>query len=289
MDRPRDMQKQQIASAGVAALLALTAACGTQSATEDPGQAASSSGPVRTNLPLAGVRWKVDSLTVDGAKPAVPAAATVEIGHDGALTVGTGCNGYHGRARVDGAKVTVVSGLNRTFMGCSMYLEQYEEAIGKALKKPLTAQVSGGSADDRQLVLTSESGSGTRVALTTRPAAPLVGTDWKVDALTGPRSSTGLPKDAAGRAHLVIGKDGTVSGSLGCNAFHATARVEGSKVTFGAVTSTKMACSPATTKVEKAMLAVVRGTARAQVSHRSLYLAGQDGTGLAAARGRAAH
>ncbi|GAA3744544.1 META domain-containing protein [Streptomyces tremellae] len=287
------MQKQQIASAGVAALLALTAACGTQSATEDPGPAASSSGPVRTNLPLAGVRWKVDSLTVDGAKPAVPAAATVEIGHDGALTVGTGCNGYHGRARVDGAKVSVSGSLNRTFMGCSMYLEQYEEAIGKALEKPLTARVSGRSADDRQLVLTSASGtgtgSGTRVVLTTRPAAPLVGTDWKVDALTGPHSSTGLPKDVAGRAHLVIGKNGTVTGSLGCNAFHATAHVDGSKVTFGAVTSTRMACSPATTTVEKAVLAVLRGTVRAQVSHRSLYLAGQGGNGLAAARGEAAH
>ncbi|MGQ4514748.1 META domain-containing protein [Streptomyces sp. DW26H14] len=277
------MQKQQIAPLGIAALLALTAACGTQS-TADPGPAASS-GPVRTGLPLTGVRWKVDALSVGGAKPAVPAAATMEIGRDGSIALGTGCNGYRGRVRVNDDRITVVGGLNRTFTGCSMYLEQYEEAVGDAFKGTLKAEVSGHTADDRQLVLTSPEHPGTRVDLTTRPAAPLVGTDWTVDALAGPKSSATLPKGTAGKAHFTFGKDGTVTGSLGCNSFHASARISGSKVVFGPVLSTRMACSPAVTELEKGVLKVLRGTVTVQVSHKALFLKAADGNGLAAVRG----
>lgn len=275
------MQKQQNASVGIAALLAFTAACGTHSAT-DPGPAASS-GPVRTDLPLTGIRWKVDGLTVAGAEPGVPAAATMEIGRDGRLSLGTGCNGYRGRVRVEGDEITVVGGLNRTFVGCSAYLEQYEEAIGDAFKGTLKAQVSGRAADDRQLVLTSSRQRGTRVTLTTRPAAPLVGTDWTVDALTSLKSSATLPKGTAGKAHFTFGEDGTVSGSLGCNSFHASARISGSTVTFGRLLSTRMACSPALNQVEQGVLKVLRGTVTVQVSHRALFLKGKDGDGLAAA------
>ncbi|MCF3962791.1 META domain-containing protein [Streptomyces fuscigenes] len=275
------MQKQQIATAGIAALLALTAACGAQSPTS-PGPAASSGGPVRTDLPLTGVRWKVDSLAVAGREPAVPAAATMEISPDGRITLGTGCNGYSGRVRVAGDEITVVGGLNRTFTGCAMFLEQYEEAVGDAFKGPLTAAVSGSAADDRNLVLTSRRHPGTRVTLTTRPAAPLTGTHWTVVALTGLKSSTGLPEKAAGRARFVLGKDGTVSGSLGCNSFHGSARISGSTVTFGRIVSTRMACSPEVTRVEQGMLKVLHGEVGVQVSHRALFLKAENGDGLAA-------
>ncbi|WP_030906072.1 META domain-containing protein [Streptomyces sp. NRRL F-5126] len=284
------MQKQGIATVGIAALLALTAACGTQSGTSGTGagtgsgtapSADPSGSAVRTDLPLTGVRWKVDSLTVAGASPAVPAAATMEIDRDGRISLGTGCNGYSGRVRVEGDEITVVSGLNRTFVGCSMYLERYEEAIGDAFKGTLKAHVSGRAANDRELVLTSPGKRGTRVALTTRPDAPLVGTAWTVDALTGAKSSTTLPKGTEGKAHFTF-EHGAVSGSLGCNSFRAPVKVSGSKVTFGRVISTKMACSPALSELEQGILKVLKGTVTAQTSHKALFLKGKDGAGLAA-------
>lgn len=278
--RPTGMQKQQIATLSVAALLALTAACGGKT-TMDPGSGVSS-GPVRTDLPLTDVRWKVDSVTVDGAKPAVPATGTMEIDRHGRISLGTGCNGYGGDVRVKGDSLTVVGELHRTFAQCSIYLEQYEEAIGDAFKGTLKADVTGGKADDRHLVLTSADRPKTGVTLTTRPAAPLTGTRWEVDALTGPRSSATLPKGGQGTAFLVFGKNGTVSGTLGCNTFHGTAKVSGSTVAFGSLTSTKKACSASRMTVERGVAEVLQGKATYTLSHQALLLQSKDGSGLAA-------
>jgi heat shock protein HslJ len=150
--------------------------------------------------------------------------------------------------------------------------------------------VTGDEPDARQLVLTSAKDRGTRVTLTTRPAAPLAGTDWTVEALTSLKSSTGLPEGAAGKAHFVFGKDGTISGSLGCNSFHGPARISGSTVTFGRLVSTRIACSPSVNQVERGILNVLHGTVTVQVSHRALFLKSKDGDGLAAVvRENAAH
>jgi heat shock protein HslJ len=290
--RPIRMRKQQISTIGVAALLALTAACGAgspQATASGAGAGAGavakpsgSGGVVRTDLPLTGVRWKVDSVDVAGTRPAVPAQATIEIAADGRIRLETGCNGYGGHVRVEGRTITVAGQLTRTFIGCSMYLEQYEEAIGDAFKGPLKAELTDHGPQDRLLKLTSRDHPGTTVTLTTRPAVPLTGTRWTVDALTGPRSSAALPEGSEGKAVLVFGKDGGVSGNLGCNRFHAPAVVSGSTVTFGRITATLVNCGAARMELEQGVRKALEGKATFQLSHQALSLTSANGWGLAA-------
>lgn len=283
------MRKQQISVIGVAALLALTAACGAGPSggpgTKSGAEPSESGGAVRTDLPLTGVRWKVDSVDVRGTKPAVPAQATMEIAADGRIRLETGCNGYGGRVRVEGRTITVAGQLTRTLIGCSPYLEQYEEAIGDAFRGPLKAELTDHGPQDRLLTLTSRDRPGTTVTLTTRPAAPLVGTRWTVEALTGPRSSATLPEGAEGKAVLVFGKDGGVSGNLGCNSFHAPAQVSGTTVTFGPLTSTRMSCGADRMQLEQGVRKALEGKATVYLSHQALALNARNGWGLAATTG----
>lgn len=85
------------------------------------------------------------------------------------------------------------------------------------------------------------------------PDAPLLATVWIVDSLTGPEASSSVPADAEGRARFTIAADGSASGSLGCNRFSARAAVEGAKVTFGPLTTTRMACQGGAGEVERAL------------------------------------
>ncbi|MEU3402707.1 META domain-containing protein [Streptomyces sp. NPDC006670] len=79
--------------------------------------------------------------------------------------------------------------------------------------------------------------------------APLTVTGWTVTALAG----APVPAAAAGRARFTLAPDGTAGGSLGCNRFSAPAAVEGATVTFGPVTSTRMACEGPAGEVERTM------------------------------------
>ena len=74
LPRPNGMRNQLSVPVTVLALLAL-AACGTE-----PGSGSGDGGgSVKTDLPLTGVHWSVDSVTVGGKKSAAPAGAHVEI------------------------------------------------------------------------------------------------------------------------------------------------------------------------------------------------------------------
>jgi putative lipoprotein len=61
---------------------------------------------------------------------------------------------------------------------------------------------------------------------------------------------------------LEIAGDGRISGTSGCNRIAGKARVEGIRISFGSIASTRMACSPAVMDQERKFLAALEKVRR---------------------------
>ncbi|MCX4824147.1 META domain-containing protein [Streptomyces sp. NBC_01142] len=254
------------------ALLAL-AACGTESGSGS-GDGGDGGGSVTTDLPVTGVHWSVDSVTVDGRKSAAPAGANVEITTKGRAQGNYGCNHFGADVDVKGDTITVGPG-EMTEMGCAKKIQGFEDALRAAFSGKLKARLTDG-----KLTLTTEKGDA--IALTAERPSPLVGTKWSVNSLLSDETATSLPAGTEKKAHLTFGKDGAVRGNLGCNNFTSTAKVSGSSVTFGRIASTRKLCPGPEMDLEREVLKVLKGTVTYELQHRGLSLTAANGKGLAA-------
>ncbi|MFF7179720.1 META domain-containing protein [Streptomyces sp. NPDC008121] len=264
------LKTRTTAATAVLASLVVLSACGTEKSGSDPG-----AGTVAPDVPVAGVHWAFDSMTVEGKETRAPDGAHVEIGKDGQAKGNSGCNGFGATVKVEGDTVTVKQGVG-TEMACPGEQGAFEAGLQKAFAGPLKAKLDG----DR-LTLRSSDGR-TVLALTSEPPAPLNGTTWTVDSLLTGQTASSVPKGTEGKAHFVIDKDGKVRGSLGCNRFSTTAKVSGKTVTFGDVTTTRMMCAGPQMKLETELYEVFGGTATYELRHRGLTFATADGKGFAA-------
>jgi heat shock protein HslJ len=70
-------------------------------------------------------------------------------------------------------------------------------------------------------------------------AAPLAGTTWRAETITG------RPVIDAAASTIAFEADGRVSGRGGCNRYFGTSTIAGEQLSFGAVGATRMACAPA--------------------------------------------
>ncbi|MEU6877745.1 META domain-containing protein [Streptomyces sp. NPDC046712] len=264
------MLKPRITAATTAvASLLLLAACGTEKAGSDPG-----AGTVSPDLPVTGVHWSVDSLTVDGRKTPAPAGTFVEIDKTGRAKGNSGCNHFGGTVAVEGDTLKVALG-ETTEMACEAM--DFERAFHKAFTGSLKAKLTGDS-----LTLTAPDGA-TSLALSSEPPAPLNGTTWTVDSLLSGDTATSLPKGSEGKAHFVIDKDGRVGGNLGCNRFTASAKVTEKTLTVtGPVATTRMICSGPQMDLETKLYELLDGPLSYELRHRTLTLTGADGEGFAA-------
>ncbi|MFE9819334.1 META domain-containing protein [Streptomyces sp. NPDC005773] len=264
------------------ALLAL-AACGTE-----PGPGAGSghesrtgsgrsggSGTVRSDAPITGIRWEIESVTVSGKRSAAPAGAHLEMDANGRASGNYGCNRFTAEARLDGDTLTVEPGTT-TEMGCAPDTQRFEALLSQAFSGKLTVVAKG----DRLTLTTAKGGT---IALTARPPAPLTGTRWRITTLVSGSVASSLPAGTANKAHLTFGKDGTVRGALGCNSFRGTADVSGTTIAFGRLVTTRKMCPDPEMRLERALLDVLDGKRTAYgITHRTLSLTAPDGKGLAA-------
>jgi heat shock protein HslJ len=257
------MPKQRTA---VAALVLLTlAACGKLN-----GSTASSSslGPTVTT---AGTDWRVDSVTVDGRT--VPAPQGADMSFDkGRVSGSSGCNHFSAPVDVQGDTLTVGE-ITSTLIGCPKNIREYEKALLKTLRGKLTAQREDGK-------LTLQAPGGDRVVLRSRQSAPLTGTEWKVTSLVKDGTASSLPEGTVGKARMTFGKDGSVRGNLGCNRFSGMAKVTAGTITFGRLTTTRMACLGPAMTVERHLLKVLHGSVRYEIQQHRLTLRAPDGSGI---------
>ncbi|MFF3291931.1 META domain-containing protein [Streptomyces sp. NPDC003023] len=250
------------------AVLAL-AACGTESGSGGGGGAS-----VQPDVPLSGVHWSVDSITVDGRRTEAPTDAHVEITDKGRAQGNYGCNHFGADVKIEGDTVTVGPG-EMTEMACEEKIQGFEDALRAAFSGKLKAKLTDG-----RLILTTEKGD--TIALTSEPSTPLVGTKWSVNSLVTGETVASLPAGAENKAHLTFGKDGSVTGSLGCNRFTSTAEITEDSIAFGRLASTRKLCEGPEMDLERKLVKILDGTVKYELNHRSLTLTGADGEGFAA-------
>uniref|UniRef100_A0AAU2JSC3 META domain-containing protein n=1 Tax=Streptomyces sp. NBC_00049 TaxID=2903617 RepID=A0AAU2JSC3_9ACTN len=220
--------------------------------------------------------WAVESLTTGGRTLHAPASAHVDIGHDRAKG-NYGCNGFTAEVVVDGSSALTVTPGVSTDMACDDLA--FETVFATLLKGRLTID----RGPDR---LTLKTADGSTIAMTSKPPAtdaPLVVTQWTVDSLTSGDSVSSIPAEAAGTARFTLTPDGGASGNLGCNRFSAKATVDGPSVTFGPLTTTRMACEGPAGQVERALTELFgSGPLAWKIEDRTLTLTAPDGKGLVA-------
>ncbi|MEU1082146.1 META domain-containing protein [Streptomyces sp. NPDC005908] len=253
MDRQKHTQRMTLTAVAVL-VVPLAAACGNE-------KAGAGSGTAEAEQPVTGVRWTVDSVTVDGTTHRAPDGAHLTLGEDGRATGSYGCNLFEARVRTDGDRIRLTDP-ETTLRACSDAIMAGESAVSRALGDgALKADPSDGR-------LTLTTGSGDTVRLSETEDSPLDGTRWTV---TTPA--------VAGRAHLTFDRErGAVSGSLGCNQVNADATVRDGHITLGAPSLTRMMCEDSLMDAEKALTKLFSGTADYAIDGNTLTLTSENGT-----------
>ncbi|APU41477.1 MULTISPECIES: META domain-containing protein [unclassified Streptomyces] len=251
--------------AGLALVLALAAAgCG---------QAGEGAGAV---LPDPVGRWSVESLTTGGRTLHAPETARLDIGENRA-DGNYGCNRFTAALSFAGTSAVTVTPGDTTAMACADM--EFETAFAKLFSGRLTID----RGPDR---LTLKTADGSTIAMTSEPVvpdAPLTAVEWTVQSLISGGSVSSLPAGAAGTARFTIAADLSVSGSLGCNRFSAQATRDGDRLTFGPLTTTRMACDGPAGEVERKLTEVfASGPLVHGIQGRLLTLTAADGNGLIA-------
>jgi heat shock protein HslJ len=92
------------------------------------------------------------------------------------------------------------------------------------------------------------------------PADPLAGSNWQVRSYYNPAVSGGMASPLGGTQLTAEFAGAKVAGSSGCNTYSASYTVDGSSLTIGAVSSTRMACAepPGVMEQEAAFLAALQ-------------------------------
>ncbi|MFH8444719.1 META domain-containing protein [Streptomyces sp. NPDC018026] len=282
MYRQKQQRSMTLTAAAVVALVPLAAACGSEQADGTGGASVGADGPR-----LTGVRWSIDSVTVDGTTHRAPDAAHVRIDDGGEAAGSTGCNSFSARAAVedeggdgdgggdDGRRVRLSDAMF-TEKACAETPADFEKSLGRALTTgPLTTESEG----DRLTLTTAD---GDTVRLSRSEDASLYGTKWTVDT---PRRPDG--KDGKGRAHLTFDQDAkSVSGRLPCNHVNAGATVSDGRITLGAPSTTRMMCEGSLMDAEKRLLGFFDGKVDYRIDHETLTLTSEDGVTVRAVADR---
>jgi heat shock protein HslJ len=104
--------------------------------------------------------------------------------------------------------------------------------------------------------------------------ASLAGTTWQ---LISYGSATALTPAVAGvETTLTFGKDGQISGNMGCNSFSGKYSIKDGKIIFDALASTMMACADAQMTQENAAFKIMSGTVSYEVKDNALTITATD-------------
>ncbi|CAM5226752.1 META domain-containing protein [Streptomyces hirsutus] len=256
-------KRRTVLAAATAALsVPFVAACGSGQAGAGAGSATAGT----AEQSLTGIRWNVDSVTVDGTTHRATSDAYMILTEGGGVEGSYGCNSFRGDSALDGDRVRLDL-LESTLVACDGPGREFDHALLNAF----TAGNPRAEVKDGRLTLTF--GDGNTVRLSEGGAdTPLHGTKWKISTL-----------DAEDRAHLTFDEEeGTVSGSLGCNKVNADATVRNGHITVGTPTTTRMVCEDSLMKTEKRLLRFFDTTLSYRIDHRSMTLTSENGTSFEA-------
>ena len=218
---------------------------------------------------LTGKVWALSELR--GA-PLVPGTSiSAQFTSEGKVSGSAGCNRYSGSYTVSGKDISISAPLASTMMMCESAVMEQESAYLKTLEEVKTFNVKGD-------LLTLAGADKTNSAVYKAQSQDLAGTNWEVIGYNnGKQAVTSVIAGTAITASF--GKDGTLSGSAGCNNYGGPYKVSGIQITIGPLASTKMFCSdPAGVMDQEAQfLAALQSAATYQIEGNVLELRTKDG------------
>ncbi len=236
------MRSTRILLASLAAASVIVAACGSGTTTA-PSQA-----PQATNLPAPTVNPDAATLT-DGTWNLVtfsPDASitiggdlnpTINFTADGKVSGVAACNQYTSTYTVDGDALTIQPAA-MTAMACATDVQsKFETAYLDALTK-VRAFVIDLAGDVNTLTLGDE--SGTTLMRYTLGSTTIAG-DWTATGINNGKEAV-VSVASGSTVTMTLGEDGSVTGNATCNTYNGTYELDGDKITFGPMMSTKMAC-----------------------------------------------
>jgi heat shock protein HslJ len=202
--------------------------------------------------PLDGRTFLSTKITDKGAdRPLVPGTSIqITFSKDGQLGVSAGCNHMGGTYRLDGGTLRFDGGA-MTEMGCDQPRHDQDDWVFGFLGSRPTVALAG-----NDLTLTA---GDVVIRLLDReiadPDLPLVGPTWTVTSIIAGDAVSSIPDGAA--ATLKFTADGKVELNTGCNLGGGSYAVEGDRIAFDAIVTTKRACDGPGGQMEAAVLAVL--------------------------------
>jgi heat shock protein HslJ len=203
--------------------------------------------------PLDGRTFLSTKVTQKGADfPLVPGTSIrLTFGKDGQLGVSAGCNHMGGTYRIDGGTLRFEGGA-MTEMGCDEPRHKQDDWVFGFLGSKPAVAVAG-----NDLILTA---GDTVIRLVDReiadPDLPLVGPTWTVNSIVAGDAVSSIPDGVV--ATLKFGQDGRVEVQTSCNSGGGTYAVEGGRIQFRDIVTTKRGCDGASAQMETAVLGTLR-------------------------------
>jgi len=253
----------------VLALLAGLAACG------DSGSSPKGGAGGKASADPSGTTYVVTGITESG-KPRPPVEGSqirFEFAED-RLVITAGCNTMSGGYTYDDGTLTVDT-LAMTQMACPTALMEQDSWLAGLFEEPVEMAIS---ADDATIT----SGDVVLTLKDREVAAPddaLEGTHWELDSIADGSTVSSVPAGVTAWLELA---DGQVQLNDGCNNAHGTAVVSGTRITFGPLAGTKMAC-PGSEDVQRAFATVLDGVTTYELDQGTLWIRkGDQGLGFTA-------
>ncbi|MDQ2965091.1 MAG: META domain-containing protein [Chloroflexota bacterium] len=235
--------------------------------------------------PLEGRTFLSTKVTDKGAdRPLVPGTTIrLTFNKDGQLGVNAGCNHMGGTYRMDGGTLRFEGGA-MTEMGCDEPRHKQDDWLFGLLGSKPTVALAGND-------LTITAGDFV-IRLLDReiadPDLPLVGPTWTVNSIITGDAVSSIPDGVL--ATLKFGADGRVEIQTGCNQGGGSYAVDGARIQFRDIVTTKRACDGVAGQMETAVLGVLRteglnylidaGSLTIQTTGQGLTLAGGPNPGI---------
>ena len=231
-------------------LAALAAASIAVTACSSAAAPANSEAPVATNLPAPTVNPDAAALT-DGTwnlvafspDPAVTIGGdlnpTINFSTDGKVSGVAACNNFASTYTVDGDALTIAQPAS-TLMACATEVQTTFETAYLAALGTVRAYVIELAGDTNTLTLGDESGN--PVLRYTLASTSVTGVTWMATGINNGKQAL-VSTVAGSTVTMELKDDGTVTGNATCNTYNGDVTVDGDKITFGPLMTTRMACA----------------------------------------------
>jgi copper homeostasis protein (lipoprotein) len=229
---------------------------------------------------MEGSAWVLSSLRGQPVGAAPPITLRVA---EASVIGSDGCNRYRAPVALDGNRFQVrTEAMVSTNMACSPKVMTRASAFTTALGQARTARVEG-----KRLTLLGEDGAA--LATFEAQSPDLFGTTWEVTGVNNGKQAVASVLQGSSLT-LSFARDGTVSGSAGCNRYSGKFTADGEKVTLQPLASTRKMCPqpPKLMEQETAFLRALQGAATARVEGDQLELRDAQGALLVSASQAAA-